>query len=71
MNYIGLALCCVAMAIVAVAEGIAVTKAIDGIGRNPSAAGQLRTSMIIGVALIETIAIYILVIAILMIFVMA
>lgn len=60
-----------AMAIVAVAEGIAVTKAIEGMGRNPSAASQLRTSMIVGVALIETIAIYILVIAILMIFVMA
>lgn len=71
MNYIGLALCCMAMAIVAVAEGIAVTKAIEGMGRNPSAASQLRTSMIVGVALIETIAIYILVIAILMIFVMA
>ena len=44
---------------------------MDAIGRNPSAAKDVRTSMIVGVALIETVAIYILVVAILMAFVVA
>lgn len=69
MNFIGLAICCIGMAIVALAEGFAVTKGLDGIARNPSAAKDIRTTMIIGVALIETTAIYILVICILMAFV--
>ena len=69
MNFIGLAIACVGMSIVGLAEGIAVAKSMEGIGRNPSATNQIRSSMIIGVALIETVAIYILVIAILMAFV--
>ena len=69
MNSIGLAIACVGMSIVGLAEGIAVAKGMEGIGRNPSATNQIRSSMIIGVALIETVAIYILVIAILMAFV--
>lgn len=69
MNFIGLAIACFAMSIVGLAEGLAVSKGMEGIGRNPSATNQIRSSMIIGVALIETVAIYILVIAILMAFV--
>ena len=69
MNFIGLAIACVGMSIVGLAEGLAVAKGMEGIGRNPSATIQIRSSMIIGVALIETVAIYILVIAILMAFV--
>lgn len=69
MNFIGLAIACVGMSIVGLAEGIAVAKGMEGIGRNPSATNQIRSSMIIGVALIETVAIYILVISILMAFV--
>ena len=69
MNFIGLAIACVGMSIVGLAEGLAVAKGMEGIGRNPSAPNQIRSSMIIGVALIETVAIYILVIAILMAFV--
>lgn len=69
MNYIGLAIACVGMGLVGLAEGLAVMKAMEAIGRNPSAANNIRTSMIVGLALIETVAIYILVIAILMAFV--
>ena len=69
MNFIGLAIACVGMSIVGLAEGLAVAKGMEGIGRNPSATNQIRSSMIIGVDLIETVAIYILVIAILMAFV--
>ncbi len=69
MNFISLAIACVAMSIVGLAEGGAVIKSLDGMSRNPAASKDLRSSMIVGVALIETIAIYILVIAILMAFV--
>ena len=71
MNFIGLGIACIAMGLAAVAEGMAVSKAMDSIGRNPTSAKDVRTTMIVGVALIETVAIYILVVAILMAFVVA
>ena len=46
--------------------GIAVSKAMEAMGRNPDAAGQIQTSMIIGVAFAEAIGIYALLIAILL-----
>ncbi len=69
MNFIGLGIACIGMGLAALAEGWAVSKAMEGIGRNPSASKDIRTTMIIGVGLIESIAIYILVVAILMAFV--
>ncbi len=71
MNFIGLGIACVAMGLTALAEGWAVAKAMESIGRNPSASKDIRSSMVIGVALVETVAIYILVVAILMAFVVA
>ena len=60
------------MAIAAAGCGIgqsrAITAALDGIARNPSAAGPIRASMIFGLVLIESLAIYALLIAILLIF---
>jgi len=50
------------------AIGFAVGKAMDAIGRNPEAEGAVRTTMIIGAALAEAIAIYAFVIAIILIF---
>ncbi len=44
--------------------GMAVKAAMEAIGRNPEAAGQIQTSMIIGAALAEAVAIYAFVIAI-------
>ena len=42
--------------------GILAGKALEAIGRNPEAAGEIRTSMILGIAFAEAIAIYALVI---------
>ncbi len=44
--------------------GMAVRGAMEAIGRNPEAAGEVRTTMIIGAALAEAVAIYAFVIAI-------
>ena len=49
-----------------VAQGIAAFAALQGIARNPSAAGKIQTPMIIGLALIESLCIYALVIGFLL-----
>ena len=51
-------------------EGLLVAKAIDGMARNPEMYGKLRSSMIIGAALVETCGIYALLISILILFVL-
>jgi len=48
--------------------GMAVSGAVQAIGRNPDAAGEIRTTMIIGAALAEAVAIYALVIALVLAF---
>jgi F-type H+-transporting ATPase subunit c len=48
--------------------GLAVRGAMDAIGRNPEAEGGIRTTLIIGAALAEAIAIYALLVAILILF---
>lgn len=53
----------------AFAIGNLVGKALDGIARQPEAANQIQTAMFIGVAFAEAIALYALVIAFLLIFV--
>lgn len=53
-----------------IGEAMVITKAIDGMARNPEASGKLRSSMIIGAALVETCGIYALLVAILLIFVL-
>lgn len=63
-----IAIICLAIAFVGIAEGFAVIKAIEATGRNPEAASKVRSTLIVGCALIETCAIYGLVIAILLIF---
>jgi F-type H+-transporting ATPase subunit c len=50
-------------AIPALAIGMIVGKAVEAMGRNPEAAGEIRTAMILGAAFAEAIAIYALVIA--------
>lgn len=47
----------------AIGQGIAVRGAMEGIGRNPGASGKIMTTMIIGLALIESLVIYALVIS--------
>jgi len=50
-------------------QGTAIKGAVEGISRNPSASGKISTTMIIGLALIESIAIYALVVALILLFV--
>ncbi|MEW6778120.1 MAG: ATP synthase F0 subunit C [Bdellovibrionota bacterium] len=47
----------------ALGQSRAASTALEGMARNPSAAGQIQTAMIIGLALIESLVIYGLVIA--------
>ncbi|MGQ9491660.1 MAG: ATP synthase F0 subunit C [Anaerolineae bacterium] len=49
--------------------GILGSKAMEAIGRNPEAAGEVRTNMILGMAFAEAIAIYALVVALIIKFV--
>jgi len=53
----------------AIGIGLAVRGAMDAIGRNPEASGEIRTTMIVGAALAEAVAIYAFVIAIIIAFV--
>lgn len=46
----------------AIGMGLSISKAVEGIARNPEASGKIMTTMIIGLALIESLAIYTLVI---------
>ena len=66
---IGAALCMGIGAIgPALGEGNAVSKALEGIARQPEAASNLRTNMILGCAITETTGIYSLLIAFLILF---
>jgi len=53
----------------AIAIGLLTGKALEAMGRNPEAANEIRTSMILGVAFAEAIAIYSLVVALIIKFV--
>lgn len=52
-----------------IGQGYAAGKAVEAIGRQPEAAGTIRTTMIIGQALAETTGLYGLLVAIFLIFV--
>ena len=52
----------------AIGEGNAVGKALEGMARQPEAAGDLRTNMILGCAITETTGIYALAVALLILF---
>jgi F-type H+-transporting ATPase subunit c len=49
-------------------QGNAASGAVQGIARNPGAAGQIQTPMIIALALIESIALYGLLIGLILLF---
>ena len=49
--------------------GILASGAVQGIARNPDAAGEIQTNMILGIAFAEAVAIYCLVVALLILFV--
>ncbi len=54
----------------AIGMGMAISKSAEGISRQPEAAGNIRTSLMLGLVFIETAIIYALIVAILIIFVM-
>ncbi|MEN6356338.1 MAG: ATP synthase F0 subunit C [Armatimonadota bacterium] len=49
-------------------QGKAAAAAFEGIARQPEAAGKIQTAMIIGLALIESLVIYALLIALILLF---
>jgi F-type H+-transporting ATPase subunit c len=49
--------------------GIAAMGALSAIGRNPEASSQVQTNMFIGIAFAEAVAIYALVVALILLFV--
>lgn len=51
------------------AQSMALQKAVDNIGRNPSAADSIRGVLIIGLALIESLVIYVLLVDLILYFV--
>lgn len=59
----------VASAVAAIGQSRAISAALDGIARQPGAAPRIQIAMIIGLALIESLAIYVLLIALIIFFV--
>lgn len=68
MKYLAIAITMLAVMPSALGEGFVVSHAVDGIARNPEAYKSLRTTMILGCSLVETTAIYALLVAILLLF---
>jgi F-type H+-transporting ATPase subunit c len=52
-----------AVLVAAYAQGKAIERALEAIARQPEAAGSIRTTLIIGLALIESLVLYVLVMA--------
>ena len=52
----------------AIVEGLAVLRALDGMTRQPESANDLRGTLIISMALLESTAIYVLLICLVMLF---
>lgn len=52
----------------AIVEGRAVLKALEGMARQPEAAADLRTTLLIAMALLESTAIYVLLVILVLIF---
>jgi F-type H+-transporting ATPase subunit c len=50
-------------------QGRAVSSAVEAMARNPAVAGKILTAMLIGLAMIEALAIYALVVALVLMFV--
>ncbi len=69
LYYIGIGICMLATSGNALGEAWLCGKAIDGMSRNPEMYAKLRTAMILGCSLVETTAIYCLLMSILMLFV--
>ncbi len=69
VKYIGAGLSTIGMLGAGIGQGYAGGKAAEAVGRNPEAESKIRNMMIIGAAIAESGALYALVVAILLIFV--
>ena len=58
----------IASAAAAIGQGRAIVSALDAIGRQPAAAAKIQVAMIIGLALIESLAIYVLLVVLIIFF---
>ena len=66
---IGAGLACLTGLLTGLGQGLAASKAVEAVGKNPEAAGPIRTTLIVGCALAETCAIYGMLVAFILIFV--
>ena len=66
---IGVGLAMIGASGVGAGQGIAAGKAAEAVGRNPEANSQIRTMLIVGMAIAESAAIYALIVSILLLFV--
>ena len=67
--FIGAGIAMISCGFSAIGEGLVCAHAIDCMSRNPEMYSKLRTTMILGCALVETTGIYCLLVAILCLFV--
>ena len=70
LKAIGAGLAAIGMAGSGVGIGVVVGGAVQAIGRNPDAQGNILTNMILGIVFSESIAIFALVIALIILFVL-
>ena len=68
MENIGIALCLMSCATAAIAMGIATGKALEAIARQPEASGSINSTLLLGLALTESAAIYGFVTALILVF---
>jgi len=61
----------IAAAFGAMSQAKGLSAAVEGIARNPSAAGEIRGNLILGLVLIESLVIYVLLVALIIFFVRA
>ena len=51
-----------------IGQGLAIKAACEGVARNPGASGKIMTIMMIGLAMVESLAIYVFVVAMIILF---
>jgi len=51
-----------------IGQGLAIKSAVEGVARNPGASGKILTTMMIGLAMVESLAIYVFVVCMIILF---
>ncbi|HWI40403.1 MAG TPA: ATP synthase F0 subunit C [Verrucomicrobiae bacterium] len=51
-----------------IGQGLGLKSAVEGVSRNPGASGKIMTVMLIGLAMIESLAIYVLVVCLIILY---